>query len=356
MAKEYNSNYLGMVIDNNDPEFRGRIQVFIPHIMPALYEGWNKDGKDITINCVGDNMPQGLTSEIVDRLKKILPWAEAASPIVGQSSPGGVFPAIAAAVTAVGEAVAGAVTATGEAVAGALTFDQSPTAIPAGNLPPGSELQIPTESQVTTKGLVPAFAQRLNGFYQEATSLGYKIRCSSAFRSPADQIRLYKGVGGYQKPDGSWTGGSKSVARPGGSSHEFGIAVDLKTTGNGVSITEIKTATDRTANRDTPAYRALLNKYGLHQPLHPEIYKSDVPEKWHVEPIEMPNFQKNRGGMAKIIAAQLGNSAQSPSELPSASQHPPNANPLTTKSPSNTDLTPPQSPATNTIPAVLASK
>ena len=353
MAKEYNSIYLGMVIDNNDPEFRGRVQVFIPHIMPTLYEGWNKEGKDITINCVGDNMPQGLTSEIVDKLKKILPWAEAASPIVGQSSPGGVFPAIAAAVAAVGEAVAGAVTATGEAVAGALTFDQSPTTIPAGNLPPGSELRIPTEPGVTINGLVPAFTQRLNGFYQEATSLGYKITCSSAFRSFDKQKDL------WIKNGGSWpdtrTGGSKSVARPGGSSHEFGIAVDLKTTGNGVSITEIKTATDRTANRDTPAYRALLNKYGLHQPLHPDVYKSDVPEKWHVEPIEMPNFQKNRGGMAKIVAAQLGNSSQSPSELPSASQFPPNASPLTTKSPSNTDLTPPQSPATNTIPAVLTS-
>jgi hypothetical protein len=347
--------YLGMVIDNNDPEFRGRVQVFIPHIMPALYEGWNKDGKDITINCVGDNMPQGLTSEIVDRLKKILPWAEAASPIVGQSSPGGVFPAIAAAVTAVGEAAAGAITAVGEAAAGALTFDQSPTAIPAGNLPPGSELQIPTEPGVTTNGLVPAFTQRLNGFYQEATSLGYKITCSSAFRSFDKQKDL------WIKNGGSWPDTSKKkatgVSVPGGSSHESGIAVDLKTTGNGVSITVIKTKQDISSNRDTPAYRALLNKYGLHQPLHPEVYKSTVPEKWHVEPIEMPGFNKgNRRGVSKGVAAQLGNSAQSPSELPSASQHPPNANPLTTKSPSNTDLTPPQSPATNTIPAVLASK
>ena len=345
MAKEYNSIYLGMVIDNNDPEFRGRIQVFIPHIMPTLYEGWNKEGKDITINCVGDNMPQGLTSEIVDKLKKILPWAEAASPIVGQSSPGGVFPAIAAAVAAVGEAVAGAVTATGEAVAGALTFDQSPTTIPAGKLPPGSELLIPTTPEATPNrvGLVPQFVQRLNGFYQEATSLGYKITLNSAFRTYAKQLSLYQ-----KDPRG--------CAKPGGSSHEFGIAVDILTNGNGVAINHISVADDRTKNKDTPAYRALLNKYGLHQPLHPEVYKSDVPEKWHVEPIEMPGFNKGtRRGASRGVAERLGNSAQSPSELPSVSQHPPNANPLNTKSPSNTDLSPPQSPATNTIPAVLTS-
>ena len=88
--KEYNSNYLGMVVNNNDPEYRGRIQVFIPHIMPALYEGWNQEGKDVTISCVGNNMEAGLGDEIVTKLKQILPWAEAASPIIGSSAPGGV--------------------------------------------------------------------------------------------------------------------------------------------------------------------------------------------------------------------------------------------------------------------------
>lgn len=86
--KEYYGNYLGICINNQDPEHRGRVQIFIPHIMPALYENWNKEGKDITLECVGNNIPTGLSSEIVDKLKKILPWAEAALPVIGTSTSG----------------------------------------------------------------------------------------------------------------------------------------------------------------------------------------------------------------------------------------------------------------------------
>ena len=89
--KEYNSNYLGITINNNDPEYRGRVQVFIPHLMPALYKDWNEKGEDISISCIGNNLDDSLTEEIVERLIQILPWAEAASPIIGSSSPGGVY-------------------------------------------------------------------------------------------------------------------------------------------------------------------------------------------------------------------------------------------------------------------------
>jgi hypothetical protein len=135
--------YLGICINNNDPEKRGRVQVFIPHIMPALYKDWNADGEDIEIHCVGDNIPGGLKTEVVSRLIKILPWAEAASPIVGTSSPGNIVSTVAAAVagaiTEVGNAVAGAVTEVGNAIAGGTTetvepvgnyLDQSPSAEP----------------------------------------------------------------------------------------------------------------------------------------------------------------------------------------------------------------------------------
>jgi hypothetical protein len=86
--KEYYGNHLGICINNQDPEHRGRVQIFIPHIMPALYENWNKEGKDITLDCVGNNLPTGLSSEVIDKLKKILPWAEAATPIIGSSTAG----------------------------------------------------------------------------------------------------------------------------------------------------------------------------------------------------------------------------------------------------------------------------
>jgi hypothetical protein len=55
--------YLGLCVNNNDPERRGRVQVFVPHITPALYDGWNKEGNDINITCVGSNLQNGLTDE-----------------------------------------------------------------------------------------------------------------------------------------------------------------------------------------------------------------------------------------------------------------------------------------------------
>ena len=127
--KEYNSNYLGLCINNNDPQKRGRVQIFIPHIMPALYEYWNKEGIDININCIGDNLQNSLTSDVINELRKILPWSESASPILGSSSPGTLTSATLQAVAA---GLTGGLTT---AVTGAINlskklFDQSPVSVP----------------------------------------------------------------------------------------------------------------------------------------------------------------------------------------------------------------------------------
>jgi hypothetical protein len=87
-AFEYHGNHLGICIENGDPEYRGRVKIFIPHIMPALYENWNQAGLDLTIDCVGNNLQNGLDSSIIDRLREILPWAECASPVFGTSTSG----------------------------------------------------------------------------------------------------------------------------------------------------------------------------------------------------------------------------------------------------------------------------
>lgn len=113
--KQYFGNYLGLCINNNDPQKRGRVQVFIPHIMPTLYEDWNKAGEDIKALCVGNNIQNSLPSGVVDKLMKILPWAEAASPILGISSPGNLT-------TTVGS---NGTTSSG-------SFNQSPIPTPAG--------------------------------------------------------------------------------------------------------------------------------------------------------------------------------------------------------------------------------
>jgi 3D (Asp-Asp-Asp) domain-containing protein len=128
--KTYYGNYLGICISNNDPEKRGRVQVFIPHIMSALYENWNEkdiNGNDVDRSFIGlgDNIQNGLPSAVIDKLKKILPWAESASPIIGASSPGTLTQT---ALAAIGNAVKSV----------ASIFDQSPTA----NTPPSNGVNV----------------------------------------------------------------------------------------------------------------------------------------------------------------------------------------------------------------------
>ena len=88
--KTYLGNYLGIVISGGqkDPEKRGRCQIFIPHIMPTLYEGWNETGFKETggsrnIKIIGDNLQDSLTSAEIEKLRKILPWSECAAPAIG---------------------------------------------------------------------------------------------------------------------------------------------------------------------------------------------------------------------------------------------------------------------------------
>jgi hypothetical protein len=90
--KAYYGNYVGLVISggNEDPEYRGRTQVFIPHIMPTIYEGWNETGEDRQISITGNNLEGGLTQKEIEHLKKVLPWAECATPVVG-SGPAGIL-------------------------------------------------------------------------------------------------------------------------------------------------------------------------------------------------------------------------------------------------------------------------
>lgn len=346
--KQYFGNYLGIVIDNNDPEHRGRVQVFIPHIMPTLYEGWNKKGENITLKCVADNTPDGLTSDIVEKLKKILPWSEAASPIIGQSGPGGVSGGLAAAMSSGspeslgGDATGGAAAAAGAPGAapgaGGAYIDQSPTGGPAGALVPGEPFAIPkTGSHIDVVNLKPIFVQRVNAFYKEALTLGYKIQCTSAFRSYEKQAALFKKIG---------RGG---CAPPGNSTHETGIAVDLYITGPGVSITSLSVASSRSGkNYDNPQFWALLAKYNLHQPLHPR-HGASAPEHWHIEPIEMPAAKKGdrSGPVSLAVAKQMSVASQNQvAETTSSSQLPAAASPLADSKPQNTSMGPPIAPST----------
>ena len=83
----YNGMYLGIVIQNNDPEKRGRVKIYVPHISANVYEDWYKLNVDKSFSFPGKNIKSDL-STIIEPLKLILPWAEPAMPLAGGASSG----------------------------------------------------------------------------------------------------------------------------------------------------------------------------------------------------------------------------------------------------------------------------
>jgi hypothetical protein len=83
--KEYNSIYLGIVIQNNDPEKRGRVKVFVPHISGTVYNKWIEEKTDKEFKFIGFNIDSDLTP-ILNDLKLILPWADTAAPLTSENT------------------------------------------------------------------------------------------------------------------------------------------------------------------------------------------------------------------------------------------------------------------------------
>jgi hypothetical protein len=86
--KKYLGNYLGIVVNSaaNDPENRNRVQIWIPHITNTLYEDWNDDSKSRSFynNTYGVGLSQ---TNLISRLRRVLPWAECAAPNFGSGAP-----------------------------------------------------------------------------------------------------------------------------------------------------------------------------------------------------------------------------------------------------------------------------
>ena len=82
MIKKYVGNYLGIVLQNSDPEKRGRVKVYVPHISVTVYDNWHKDKLDKSFKFPDDATNPDLI-KIIDPLKDVLPWAECASPLFG---------------------------------------------------------------------------------------------------------------------------------------------------------------------------------------------------------------------------------------------------------------------------------
>lgn len=83
--KEFNSIYLGIVIQNNDPEKRGRVKVYVPHISANVYNKWMQDKLNKKFKFPGSNINADITP-ILEDLKIILPWAETAAPLTSENA------------------------------------------------------------------------------------------------------------------------------------------------------------------------------------------------------------------------------------------------------------------------------
>lgn len=100
--KAFFGNYVGIVIQNDDPDRAGKIKVFVPHVSASVYKKWvekpnNKKFKFLGANIdsvltqalSGDDMSKTETlTNIVEELKLVLPWAHCAAPLTSEDSSG----------------------------------------------------------------------------------------------------------------------------------------------------------------------------------------------------------------------------------------------------------------------------
>lgn len=84
---EFNGIYLGIVVQNNDPEKRGRVKVFVPHVSANIYKAWYEIPEDKRFKFMGGNIDSDL-NYILSDLRKILPWAEVAAPLTSEDASG----------------------------------------------------------------------------------------------------------------------------------------------------------------------------------------------------------------------------------------------------------------------------
>jgi hypothetical protein len=96
-----NGFYRAIVVQNNDPERRGRVKLFIPAFSPHIYEQWLNNDGEYEVKKV--RFPQGINlykkdcnsnedrpalKQIFESVKDILEWAEQASSLIGEGTSG----------------------------------------------------------------------------------------------------------------------------------------------------------------------------------------------------------------------------------------------------------------------------
>ena len=100
--KEFYGNYVGIVVQNNDPERAGKIKVYVPHVSASVYKRWIERKSNKKFKFLGANIDTVLSQSlsggefnqtenltpILEELKQVLPWAHCAAPLVSENASG----------------------------------------------------------------------------------------------------------------------------------------------------------------------------------------------------------------------------------------------------------------------------
>jgi len=224
--REYFGNSLGIVISRQDPENRGRLKIYFPHIMPVLNANLLKlfgvQGEEvISFNAVGGNLTNGIPEAARSYLENILPFAEPASPIIGNSS-SGVLNSVGSYIQrAIG---GGSVDKNAVSAGNAGVIAQPKQNIVSSDNPLNGKLDKNNPSQLVPIGggnfLNPYVAEKWKALKSAAESAAVKIGITNSYRTYAQQIDVKARKGNL-------------AATPGRSNHGLGKALDL--TFNGLS-------------------------------------------------------------------------------------------------------------------------
>lgn len=275
-----NNIYVGIVVNNQDLENRGRVQVFIPHLTNTLYKGWNESGEDIKFKSFDSSV---FTPDIVSRLTDVLPWSEMATPFFGGGTGAPVNQSTytpTPAPTFMTYGSTGGVAPSTSFPVGKNNYDLNAIV---KNSNGGNSDSYFNGLKVSgdVKNLNSTFSQRIAGFANELKSAGYDVTISSGFRAPTMTEKNAIGSTGTDQATLYAQNNGKGTAPPYKSNHGFGIATDIKIIGNGkfgfVDISRIDTDLDKD-NKTPPELQVLKQKWGLHTPVNKE--------QWHFEPVE----------------------------------------------------------------------
>jgi hypothetical protein len=206
--EKYYGNYLGLVVNDQDPEGRDRVQIYVPGVTNTIYDNWNNNNTNKSIGMdIGSTFT--LNEEILKKLRSVLPWAEKATPLIGPGT---------AMYHQEGRGASSA------------PIERSPNSNNGGNVKidgTNGKLDINNKDQlVPIDGFAnhyanPIVAKKFEELIVAAKAQGINLGITDSYRTYSEQVDLKR-----RKPN--------LAATPGTSKHGIGLAFDLTGT-NGTS-------------------------------------------------------------------------------------------------------------------------